>query len=194
MDDSSKQLIEYAQQFFSIANAVTAFSVLQAVALMYGFKDNQLVAAFLRWRPYSSLLAKHAGTGYIISVIGCGIAEFWLRRTAGQPRAMLGACVLAALLRCSAIHFTSSVYCRLFVAVCREQDWLNKNRKEDRPFQIPRVLHKRSRSEKRLHKLAMKVDKRLFGAPLEEVIHAEDFDKVTAQPESLIEPPPKPNA
>ena len=54
MDEITKQqLIEFAQQFFGIANAITAFSVLQAVALMYAFKDTQLVAAFLRWRPFT---------------------------------------------------------------------------------------------------------------------------------------------
>lgn len=177
MDDFAKlQLIEFAQQFFTIANAITAFSVLQAVALMYGFKDNQLAAAFLRWRPYTSLLSKHAGNGYILAVIGCGIAEFRLRQAAGQPPAMLRACIVAAVLRCTAIFMTSSVFCLVFVAVCREQDWLNKNRKEEREFQIPRVLHKLSGSKKLLHKLAMKVDKRLFGAPLEAVVHAEDFE------------------
>src|SRR5688572_8514922 len=130
MDESTKQLIEYAQQLFSIANAITAFSVFQAVALMYGFKDAKLAAAFLRWRPYTSLLAKHAGTGYIIAVIICGITEFWLRKVALQPRAMLAACVVAVVLRCAAIHMTASVYLQMFVAVCREQNWLNKNLKE----------------------------------------------------------------
>ncbi len=99
--DEPRQLLEFAQQFFSIANTITAFSVFQAVALMYAFKDAKLAAAFLRWRPYTSLLAKHAGNGYIIAVISCGIAEFWLRYVAYQPRvanqpsevAMLGACV-----------------------------------------------------------------------------------------------------
>jgi hypothetical protein len=71
---------------------------------------------------------------------------------------------------------TASVYLRAFVAVCREEDWLNKNQPE-REFQTPRVLHKLSKSEKRLHKLAMKIDEKLFGAPLKEVILAKDFDK-----------------
>lgn len=174
--ETTKQLIEFAQQFFGIANAITAFSVLQAVALMYAFKDTKLATAFLRWRPYTSLLSKHAGTGYIIAVIVCGIAEFWLRYAACQRGAFLGACVIAVALRCVAIYVAASVYLRAFVAVCREEDWLNKNQPE-REFQTPRVLHKLSKSEKRLHKLAMKVDKKLFGAPLEEVIQAKDFDK-----------------
>lgn len=176
MDETPKQLIEFAQQFFAIANAITAFSVLQAVALIYAFKDTKLGAAFLRWRPYTSLLSKHASTGYIIAVIVCGIAEFWLRCAADQKAPFLGACVIAVVLRCVAIYVTASVYLRAFVAVCREEDWLNKNQPE-REFQTPRVLHKLSKSEKRLHKLAMKVDEKLFGAPLEEVIRAEDFDK-----------------
>jgi hypothetical protein len=167
MDETTKQLIEFAQQFFGIANAITAFAVLQAVALMYAFKDTKLGAAFLRWRPFTSLLSKHAGTGYIIAVIVCGIAEFWLRtaanQVANQKAAFLGACVIAVALRCVAIYVTASVYLRAFVAICREQDWLNKN--------------KLSNGEKRLHKLAMKVDEKLFGAPLEEVVRAEDFDK-----------------
>ena len=146
---------------------------------MYAFKDSKLVAALLRWRPYSSVLSKHAGNAYIIAVISCGVAEFWLRYAARQPPAFLGACVIAVVLRCVAIYLTSSIYCRIFVAVCREQNWLNKNRKEDREFQTPRVLHELSKSEKRMHKLAMKVDVKLFGAPEVKVIQAEDFDKDT---------------
>jgi hypothetical protein len=65
----------------------------------------------------------------------------------------------------------------MFVAVCREQNRLNKNRKEDREFQTPRVLHERSKSEKRLHQLAMKADEKLFSAREVKVIQAEDFDK-----------------
>jgi hypothetical protein len=160
MDETTKQLIEFAQQFFSIANAITAFTVLQAVALMYAFKDTKLAAAFLRWRPYTSILYKYAGNAYIIAVIICGIAEFWLRYAACQRGAFLGACVIAVVLRCAAIYLTASVHCRIFVAVCREQNWLNKNRKEDREFQTPRVLHELSKRERRLHKLAMKVDKK----------------------------------
>jgi hypothetical protein len=175
--DEPKQLIEFAQQFFSIANAITAFTVIQAVALMYAFKDTQLVAAFLRWRPFTSILYKYAGSGYLIAVISCGIAEFWLRHAAHQQSAMLGGCVIAVVLRCGAIYLTASVHCRVFVAVCREQNWLNKNRKEEREFQTPRVLHERSKSEKRLYKLAMKADEKLFGAPEVKVVQAEDFDK-----------------
>jgi hypothetical protein len=65
----------------------------------------------------------------------------------------------------------------MFVAVCRERNWLNKNRKQDPEFQPPRVLHELSKSERRLHKLAMKVDDKLFGAPEVKVVPAEDFDK-----------------
>jgi hypothetical protein len=144
---------------------------------MYSFKDTNLVAAFLRWRPFTSILYKYAGNAYIMAVISCGIAEFWLRSAAGQRGAFLGACVIAVVLRCAAIYLTASVHCRIFVAVCREQNWLNKNRKEDREFQTPRVIHERSKSEKRLHKLAMKADEKLFGAPEVKVVQAEDFDK-----------------
>ena len=175
--DERSQLLEFAQQFFSIANAITAFTVIQAVALMYAFKDAKLAAAFLRWRPYTSLLYKHAPAGYIIAVVICGITEFSLRYLASQGPAFLAACVVAVVLRCAAIHLTASVHRRMFVAVCREQSWLNKNRKEDREFQTPRVLHERSKRELRLHKLAMKADKKLFGAKFERVVHAEHFDK-----------------
>jgi hypothetical protein len=175
--DEPKQLLELAQQFFSIANAITAFVVIQAVALMYAFKDTKLAAAFLRWRPYTSILYKNAPGGYIIAIVSCGITEFSLRYAAGQRPAFLGACVIAVVLRCAAIHLTASVHCRIFVAVCREQNWLNKHRKEDREFQIPRVLHERSKSEQRLHKLAMKADEKLFGATEILVVYAEDFDK-----------------
>lgn len=65
----------------------------------------------------------------------------------------------------------------MFVAVCREENWLNKNRKEGREFQTPRVLHEHSKSETRLHKLVMKADEKLFGAPAVKIIQAEDFDK-----------------
>jgi hypothetical protein len=131
MDELTKsQLIEYAQQFFSIANAITAFTVIQAIALMYAFKDTKLVAAFLRWRPYTSILYRYAGSGYILAVITCGIAEFSLRYTVRQHPVFLGACVLAVVLRCAAIHLIGSVHCQIFVAVCREQNWLNKNRKD----------------------------------------------------------------
>jgi hypothetical protein len=179
MNDTNKQLVEFAQQFFGIANAITAFSVLQAVALMYAFKDTKVGAAFLRWRPYTSLLSKHAGTGYIIAVIVCGIAEFWLRYAACQRGAFLGACVIAVILRCAAIYPTSSVYRQMFVAICREEDWLNKNRKEGREFQTPRVIHERSKSEECLYKLAKKADEKLFGKPGVKVVvvQAEDFDK-----------------
>lgn len=180
MDEPTRQqLIEFAGQFFSIANAITAFSVFQAVALMYSFKDAKLAAAFLRWRPYTSLLAKHAGNGYIIAVISCGIVEFWLRYVAHLPhqrRAMLVACVVAVVLRCAAIHLTASVYLRIFVAVCREQNWLNKNQKEGREFQTPRILpKKRSKSDERVRKVAMKVDKKLFKGEVE-AVQAEHFD------------------
>jgi len=175
--DDPRQSVELAQQFFSIANAITAFVVIQAVALMYAFKDTKLVAAFLRWRPYTSILYKHAPSGYILAVVSCGITEFSLRYAASQGTASLGACVIAVVLRCAAIHVTASVHCRIFVAVCREQNWLNKYRKAHREFQTPRVLHVRSKSEKRLHKLAMKADEKLFGAKFEGVVHAEDFDK-----------------
>src|SRR5688572_19072083 len=158
--DEPRQSLEFAQHFFTIANTITAFSVFQAVALMYAFKDAKLAAAFLRWRPYTSLLAKHAGNGYIIAVISCGIAEFWLRYEAHDPPevAMLGACVLAVALRCAAIYLTASVYLQIFVAVCREQNWLNKNCKEGREIQIPRVLPmERSKRDQRVRKVAMKV-------------------------------------
>jgi hypothetical protein len=143
---TQKQLVDFAGEFFSIANAITAFTVIQAIALMYAFKDTKLVAAFLRWRPFTSLMY-YAGNGYIIPVLCCGIAEFWLRLTACQPGAILGASVIAVILRCAAIYLTASVHCQIFVAVCREQNWLNKNRKEDREFQTPRVIHERSKSE-----------------------------------------------
>ena len=175
--DEPRQLVEFAQQFFSIANAITAFAVIQAVALMYAFKETKLVAAFLRWRPYTSILYKNARGGYVIAVVSCGITEFSLRYAAAQRPAFLGACVVAVMLRCAAIHLTASVHCRIFVAVCREQNWLNKNQKEDREFQIPRLLHARSKSEERLHKLAMKADQKLFGAEFLGVVQAEDFDK-----------------
>jgi hypothetical protein len=175
--DEPKQLLEFAQQFFSIANAITAFTVIQAVALMYAFKDTKLVAAFLRWRPYTSILYKYASGGYIIAVVSCGITEFSLRYAASQRPVFLVACVIAVVLRCAAIHLTASVHRRIFVAVCREQNWLNKNRKEDREFQTPRVLHEYSKREQRLHKLAMKADKKLFGAEFVRVVQAEDFDK-----------------
>jgi hypothetical protein len=176
--DEPRQLLEFAQQFFSIANTITAFSVFQALALMYAFKDAKLAAAFLRWRPYTSLLAKHAGNGYIIAVISCGIAEFCLRYVAYEPRAvaMLGACVLAVMLRCAAIYLIASVYLQMFVAVCREQNWLNKNQKDGREFQIPRILpKKRSKSDERVRKVAMKVDEKLFKGEVE-VVQAEHFD------------------
>lgn len=176
MDEPTKQLIEFAERFFSIANAITAFSVFQAVALMYAFKDAKLAAAFLRWRPYTSLLAKHAGNGYIIAVISCGISEFWLRYLAHQPRAMLVGCVTAVVLRCAAIHLTASVYLRIFVVVCREQNWLNKNPPEGREYQTPRILPKeRSKSDERVRKVAMKVDEKLFKGEVE-IVKAQHFD------------------
>jgi hypothetical protein len=175
--DESRQLIELAQQFFSIANAITAFTVIQAVALMYGFKDIKLVAAFLRWRPYTSILYRYASGGYIIAVVSCGITEFSLRYAASQRAAFLAACVIAVVLRCIAIHVTASVHSRIFVAICREQNWLNKNRKEHREFQTPRVLHKLSKSEERLYRLAIKADEKLFGAECLAVVQAEDFDE-----------------
>ena len=175
--DETRQLTEFAQQFFSIANAITAFAVIQGVALMYAFKDTKLVAALLRWRPYTSILYKNASGGYIIAVVSCGITEFSLRYAAAQRPAFLGACVIAVVLRSAAIHVTASVHRRMFVAVCREQNWLNKNRKEDREFQTPRVLHALSKSEKRFLRLATKADQKLFGAEFVGVVHAEDFDK-----------------
>ena len=175
--DEPGLLLEFAQQFFSIANAITAFTVIQAVALMYAFKEAKLAAAFLRWRPYTSLLYKNAPAGYLIAIVCCGITEFSLRYAAGQRPAFLAACVIAVGLRCAAIHLTASVHCRMFVAVCREQNWLNKNRKGDREFQTPRVVHELSTREERLYKLAMKADKKLFGAEFLGVVQAEDFDK-----------------
>ncbi len=171
------QLTELAKQFFDMANAIAAFSVIQTLALLYAFSTNsRLVAAFLRWRPYTSVLSKHAGNAYIIGVIGCGIAEFWLRYDAGQRGALLGACVIAVVLRCTAIYITASAYRRVFVAVCREEDWLNKNRK-DRELQIPRILPNRSKTERWLYEKAEKIDKSLFGSPVEKVIEAKDFDQ-----------------
>jgi hypothetical protein len=173
-------MTELAQQFFSIANAVTAFCVGQTVAFLFAFaKDSRIIAALLRWRPYSSALSKWTGSAYMIGVIGCGVAEFWLRYKAGQPGqrcAPLGACAIAVALRCGAVYLTSSFYLRIFVEACREEDWLNKNQ-PDREFQIPRLLHKLSKSENRLYQKAKKVDDVLFKAPLEEVIHAKDFLK-----------------
>ncbi|HYV09839.1 MAG TPA: hypothetical protein VE980_02925 [Pyrinomonadaceae bacterium] len=177
MAESTGQLIEFAQQFFNIANAITAFTVLQAVALMHAFKDTKVAAAFLRWRPYTSILYRYAVNGYIIAVVGCGIAEFCLRWAGGQSWQPLGACVIAVVLRCVAIFLIGSVHCKIFVAVCREQNWLNQYRKEDREFQTPRVLHEYSKREQRLHKFAMKADEKLFGAPQIRVVHAEDFDR-----------------
>jgi hypothetical protein len=171
-------MTELAKQFFDIANVITAFSVIQTVALLLAFsKDIRLVGAFLRWRPYSSVLSKHAGNAYIIAVIGCGIAEFWLRCAAGQRGAFLGACVIAVALRCVAIKLASSVYLRVFVAICREENWLNMNRPEGREFQTPRVLHKLSKSEKWLRERAKNVDKTLFAAELEKVIEPKNFDE-----------------
>jgi hypothetical protein len=176
MDESTKHLIDFAQQFFNIANAITAFIVLQAVALMHAFKDPKVAAAFLRWRPYTSIMYRYAVGGYVIAVVGCGIAEFSLRWTAQQGWAAEVSCVIAVILRCVAIYVTGSVHCRMFVAVCREQNWLNENRK-DRELQIPRVLHEYSKREQRLHKLARKADEELFGAPEIRVVEAQDFEK-----------------
>lgn len=176
----AKQSIDFAQQFFFIGNAITAFVVLQVVALIYGLKEAKFSAAFLRWRPYTSLLSKHAGNGYIFAVLVCGIAEFLLRWAGGQQWHFLVACGIAVLLRCMAIYWTGVVFVLVFVTICREQDWLNKYGPE-REFQTPRVMHTLSKSEKLVHRLAMRVDKRLFGAPLEGVILAEEFDEPNAQ-------------
>ncbi len=89
---------------------------------------------------------------------------------------MLVACVVAVVLRCTAIHLTASVYLQIFVAVCREQNWLNKNWKEGREFQIPRILPKqRSKRDQQVREVAMKVDEKLFQGEVE-AVQAEDFD------------------
>jgi hypothetical protein len=181
--EETKQLMDFAQQFFGIANALTAFVIIQAVALMYAFKEPKLAAAFLRWRPYTSVLSKTTTYGYIIAVIVCGVAEFWLRYAASQSGgftnsqryAFLGACVMAVWLRCVAIYGNGLVFLRIFVTVCREQNWLNQNQ-PGREFQVPRIMYERSNSEKRVHELALKVDQKLFSSPIKGHILAEDFD------------------
>jgi predicted ester cyclase len=47
-------------------------------------------------------------------------------------------------------------------------------------------LHKLSRTEKRLHTLAMRVDKRLFGAPLVGIVHAKDFEPMITPPQTIL--------
>lgn len=170
--------LKLADEFFSIANAIAAFSVIQAVALLYAFaKEPRLVAALLRWRPYSSALSKWAGNAYMIGIIVCGLAEFWLRfKSAPRDWVVIGGCAIATLLRCSAVHLTSSVYLRIFVEVCREQDWLNKNQ-PDREFQTPRLEHVIPKSERRLHRLAERTDRRLFKGEFIRKIDAKDFPK-----------------
>lgn len=170
--------LNLADEFFSIANAIAAFSVLQAVALLYAFaKEPRLVAALLRWRPYSSALSKWAGNAYIIGIIVCGLAEFWLRyKDPSRDWVVIGGCAIATVLRCAAVYLTSSVYLRIFVEVCREQDWLNKNQ-PDREFQTPRLEHVLSQSERRLQKLAERADRKLFKGEFIREIDAKDFPK-----------------
>jgi hypothetical protein len=167
--------LELAQEFFGIANAIAAFSVIQAVALLYAFaKEPRLVAALLRWRPYSSALSKWAGNAYMVGIVACGLAEFWLRYTAPQDWAFIGACTIATLLRCGAVYLTSQVYLRIFVEVCREQDWPNKNQ-PDREFQTPRLEYAIPPNKKRLHMRAQRADQTLFKAEFIRKVDAKDF-------------------
>jgi hypothetical protein len=169
--------LQLAQEFFAIANAIAAFAVIQVVALLYAFaKEPRLVAALLRWRPYSSALSKWAGNAYMIGIVGCGVAEFLLRYTEPQDWAFLFACATATVLRCGAVYLTSAVYLRIFVEVCREQDWLNKNQ-PDREFQTPRLEHAIPPNMKRLHRRAERVDQTLFKAEFIRKVDAKDFPK-----------------
>jgi hypothetical protein len=71
---------------------------------------------------------------------------------------------------------TASVYLQMFVAVCREQNWLNKNLIEGREFPIPRILPKnRSKRDERVRKVAVRVDEKLFRGEVE-AVQAENFD------------------
>jgi hypothetical protein len=167
---------ELAQQFFGIANAITVFCLLQTAAFLLTFsKDLRIVAALLRWRPYSSAASKHLGKTYLIGVMGCGVAEVCLRYQAKEGWAVLATCVFAVALRCGAIFVAHTIYLRIFVAVCREEDWLNKHRPEGRELQTPRVEPKRSQREKRVYYRARKIDRSLFQKDILKVVQAKDF-------------------
>jgi hypothetical protein len=170
--------LKLAEEFFGIANAIAAFSVIQVVALVYAFaKEPRLVAALLRWRPYSSAFSKWAANAYMLGIVVCGFAEFWLRYTDyPRDRVIIGACAIATILRCGAVYLTSSIYLRIFVQVCREQDWLNKNQ-PDREFQTPRLEYVIPPNKKRLHRRAERVDQKLFEAVFERKVDAKDFPK-----------------
>ena len=89
MTDDQKALLDYAQQFFTTANAITAACLLQTAAFVLGFaKDEKLVATMLRWRPYTSLGALVTSMGYGVAVWVCYKAELDLRKAAGQHAAL----------------------------------------------------------------------------------------------------------
>ena len=112
MPDNQKALLDYAQQFFTMANAIAAACLLQTAAFVLGFaKDEKLVATMLRWRPYTSLGALVTSVGYGVAVWVCYKAEWDLRKVAGQDAA-LAACKLGFQLRLCAVLGVSLAICK----------------------------------------------------------------------------------
>lgn len=190
-----KALLDYAQQFFTMGNAIAAACLLQTAAFMLSFaKDKTLVATMLRWRPYTSLGAFLTSAGYVAAVCYCYRAEWDLRVAAGQEAA-LSACKLGFQLRLWAVIGVSLGYLQVFREVCREEDWLNQG-KEDRSEPVPRLAHRLMLHEWLVRKIAGVFDWMLFSAPLKSTFAPHEYGKDTCEPNKLtrhvekVEQPP----
>ena len=187
MTEDQKTLLDYAQQFFTMANAIAAACFLQTAAFVLGFaKDEKLVATMLRWRPYTSLGALVTSVGYGVAVWVCYKAEWDLREVAGQDAA-LAACKLGFQLRLCAVIGVSLGYLQIFRQVCREEAWVSQ-RKEGRGEPLPRLLHRLLPLEWLIRQIAGAFDWLLFSAPLKSALAPREFETDTHEPNRPLPP------
>lgn len=175
MDTPTK--VALASQFFSAGNAIAAFCALQTATFLVGFaKDSSIISALLRWRPYSSVGAVVVGLTYFIGIGLCGTAELILRWKWNGVFDGEGVtvCVIGIILRAGAVLVASLTYLYVFVAVCREENWLNKNPKRTRS-QMPRLHYKPSALEDNTTEIINAIDKFLFPETLEGITYPRFF-------------------
>jgi hypothetical protein len=160
-----KLLVSAAHDYAVLANTIVGFFIARTLLFQLSFsKDEALVAALLRWRPYSTFGAIFTPIAYAVPVGVCYYLEQGALAAAGRSEMLL---TLSAgglpmfLLRLAGIACVSLSYLRVFIEVCREEEFLN-DRNPSR-VKIPRLGNSAPRWMNR-------IDKFVFGTLPKELL------------------------
>jgi hypothetical protein len=176
---------DIAKDFLTLGTAIVAFCMAQTVAFLIGLANSpSLVAALLRWRPYSTTLSVVASRIYSVGVIACFLVELPFRIAAKQGWPVYAAYTFAFAIRVAAIWGISEFYLRVFVAICREEECLIRD--GWRKVEIPRIPPEQPTSkEVERHKKALARDKAIFGS---EMLNINKYYKLPSQQTGGAEP------